>query len=149
MNEKDGQVWMSDPDLWCGKTCPEHFPQTEERISELSFKKSSGLKIKRFLYLDLRKENGGEQGLSWETDFPLDGGYLTPNTGEFPSEENESHLSQILQEAAPDRYYLTAKACMGIIERAKRRGKELPPALREALEEQINCSQRNPTENTL
>lgn len=63
MNEKDGQVWMSDPDLWYGKTCPEHFPQTEERISELSFKKSSGLKIKRFLYLDLRKGNGGGAGL--------------------------------------------------------------------------------------
>lgn len=106
------------------------------------------VKDKKVLVPRLPKGKWGEQGLSWETDFPSDGGYLTPNTGEYPSEENESHLSQILQEAAPDRYFLTAKACMGIIERAKRRGKELPPALREALEEQINFLQRKATENT-
>ena len=38
-------------------------------------------------------------------------------------------------ESAPE-YYLSAKACAGILRRAERRGKELPQVLREALEAQ-------------
>ena len=44
-----------------------------------------------------------------------------------------SRSSQILEANAPQKYYLSAKACLGIIRRAERRGKELPPTLREAL----------------
>lgn len=36
------------------------------------------------------------------------------------------------------KYYLSAKACQGILNRAKRRGKELPEMLRIALEQQAN-----------
>ena len=35
------------------------------------------------------------------------------------------------------KYRLSARACQGIINRAERRGKELPKELKEALEEQI------------
>jgi len=34
----------------------------------------------------------------------------------------------------PPRFYLSPKACSGILRRAQRRGKELPPALKAALE---------------
>ncbi|NDD03621.1 MAG: hypothetical protein EB078_01835 [Proteobacteria bacterium] len=34
----------------------------------------------------------------------------------------------------PQRYYLSAKACSGILRRAERRGKELPAQLRQALQ---------------
>jgi hypothetical protein len=53
--------------------------------------------------------------------------------GESPSAAVVSRLSQILEANAPQKYYLSAKACLGIIRRAERRGKELPPMLREAL----------------
>jgi hypothetical protein len=36
----------------------------------------------------------------------------------------------------PQRFYLSPKACAGILRRAQRRGKELPLALKEALEAQ-------------
>jgi len=43
-------------------------------------------------------------------------------------------LSDILETGGvPRRYYLTARACAGILRRAARRGKELPPQLARAL----------------
>ena len=43
-------------------------------------------------------------------------------------------LSDILETGdVPQRYYLSAKACRGILRRAEKRGKELPEALRRAL----------------
>ena len=58
--------------------------------------------------------------------------------GEFPREENASRLSQILQDSAPEKYSLSARACVGILNRAKKRGKVLPEILRQALESQID-----------
>jgi hypothetical protein len=44
-------------------------------------------------------------------------------------------LSEILETGPlPPRYSLSAKACSGILRRAERRGKELPPMLKKALE---------------
>lgn len=62
------------------------------------------------------------------------GGSSTLNIGECPKEENASFLSQILEVFVPTKYYLAPKACLGILRRAERRGKELPPMLRQALE---------------
>ena len=45
-------------------------------------------------------------------------------------------MSQILQAGVPERYYLSPKACLGILRRASARGKELPAILRKALERQ-------------
>ena len=65
---------------------------------------------------------------------------MTLNTGECPSVARESTLSQILEANSPEKYYLSAKACAGILRRAERRGKELPTMLREALEEEISMN---------
>jgi hypothetical protein len=46
-------------------------------------------------------------------------------------------LSAVLEPEAPAKYCLSKKACEGILRRALRRGKELPPMLREALEAQF------------
>ncbi len=45
-------------------------------------------------------------------------------------------LSDILEDSSsvPQRYYLSPKACSGILRRAEKRGRALPEALREALE---------------
>jgi hypothetical protein len=42
-------------------------------------------------------------------------------------------LSSILQGSVPARYYLTIRACQGILRRAAARGKTLPDILQEAL----------------
>lgn len=62
--------------------------------------------------------------------------YLTLNCGEKPRIPNPTKLSEILAEA-DEKYQLSAKACQGILNRAARRGKELPPELKAALEAQI------------
>ena len=59
--------------------------------------------------------------------------------GAFPKEDNESTLSQILMEGVPEKYYLSPKACLGILRRASARGKELPEILRVALERQASA----------
>ena len=66
----------------------------------------------------------------------MHGGSLTLSFGEYPSEENVSTLSQILQAGVPEKYYLSQKACLGILRRASERGKELPALLKTALERQ-------------
>jgi hypothetical protein len=38
---------------------------------------------------------------------------------------------------APEKYYLSRKACQGILRRAQARGKELPEILRATLEAQV------------
>lgn len=84
-----------------------------------------------------RPEGGGDRAdASWAEGGALPGGYTTHSFGESPSEENASRLSQILEASPHPKYYLSAKACSGILRRAERRGKELPPMLREALERQ-------------
>lgn len=52
---------------------------------------------------------------------------------ECPKEESVSTLSQILEETPHQKYYLSEKACLGILRRAEKRGKELPEILRLAL----------------
>lgn len=51
-------------------------------------------------------------------------------------EENESFLSQILMEEVHPKYYLSQRACEGILRRAKKRGKKLPEILQKVLEKQ-------------
>jgi hypothetical protein len=61
---------------------------------------------------------------------------LTLNIGEKPREPNPTKLSQVLEKDTDPKYKLSAKACQGILNRAERRGKELPKELKKALEEQ-------------
>jgi hypothetical protein len=65
------------------------------------------------------------------------GEYSMHSFGESPNVDVESHLSQILEVDAPKKYYLSAKACEGILRRAERRGKVLPQMLKDALEYMI------------
>lgn len=70
----------------------------------------------------------------WELNSVWLGESWTLNTGESPSAAAASSLSQILEDRVPGKYYLSRNACLGILRRAKARGKELPIQLREALE---------------
>lgn len=92
------------------KTCPAYYPPIEGQTLPLSFKGWSSA------------------GMAWP------GGYLTLNTSELPNAAAVCSLSQVLETDAPQKYYLSARACAGILRRAEKRGKELPMQLRRALE---------------
>jgi hypothetical protein len=63
------------------------------------------------------------------------GAFSTLNISDWPNEGGVCSLSQILETGPiPQRYYLSAKACAGILRRAEKRGKALPELLRLALE---------------
>lgn len=72
------------------------------------------------------------------------GDCLTLNFGECPNVENVSTLSMILEMDVPDKYFLSAKACWGIIRRAEQRNKEIPVILKIALLERI-AEEASPT----
>ena len=60
--------------------------------------------------------------------------FLTLSISEFPSDAVVCSLSDILETGdVPQRYFLSATACRGILRRAEKRGKELPPRLKLAL----------------
>jgi hypothetical protein len=62
------------------------------------------------------------------------GGSLTPNISEWPNDAAVCSLSQVLETTSiPQRFFLSPRACAGILRRAEKRGKELPPALQTAL----------------
>ena len=62
--------------------------------------------------------------------------HSTLSTGVYPREECVSTLSQILMADVPQKYYLSQKACLGILRRASDRGKKLPEVLEIALKKQ-------------
>ena len=133
----EGQMNIYDLDTLCGKTSPALSAATKERTSKLSSKRSAKLQTPVLQFLCLKRESGRKPDASWEMDTALPGASMMLNFGEFPSEERESTLSQILEANAPEKYYLSARACAGILRRAENRGKELPPMLKEALEEAV------------
>lgn len=58
----------------------------------------------------------------------------TAVTSECPSDAAaSSSLADVLEADVPPRFYLSPKAAAGILRRARKRGRELPPALAEAL----------------
>ena len=84
------------------------------------------------LFLCLKRD-GPQADASWVTDGALLGVYSMHSFGECPRDGVESYLSQILEANPHRKYYLSAKACQGILNRAARRGKDLPEALKAAL----------------
>ena len=70
--------------------------------------------------------------------------FSTHSFGESPSAAVESHLSQILEDTPHPKYSLSAKACAGILRRAERRGKKLPPELEAALLAQCGACKETP-----
>ena len=137
MKQVPGQMSLFDPDLPYGKMFPGHSVRTKEKTSESCSKRCVRSKTVTPQYLDLRTGSGIPQALSWETGIPSHGGCWTQDFGECPSVAEESGLWQILEENAPEKYYLSARACAGVLRRAERRGKKLPEILETALRQQI------------
>ena len=100
----------SGPYGWCGRTSPVSCRLMEDGRLE----PSSGC---------WSNAGMGSPGESW-----------TLRTLEYPSDGVASSLSDILEDGdLPQRYYLTGRACRGILRRAQKRGKTLPLPLARAL----------------
>ena len=139
----DDQMNFCDLDSWDGKMFSVLFPPDapKARTFASSSKKSHGSSAVPFMSLDLTPGAGNLLGESyWELCSPSLGGSSMRNTGESPREENASTLSQILTANASEKYYLSPRACQGILQRASKRGKELPPLLKAALERQAQSA---------
>ena len=149
----EGQMSFVDLGISFGRTYPAHSQaeRRREKTSESSLKKSHESPTRKPLFLDLR--NGATVESSWVTDSPLLGGLSTRSFGEAPSTLMEecgfealpngvgvSRLSQTLVDTPLPKYSLSEKACLGILNRAARRGKELPKELKEVLERQATPS---------
>ena len=143
---EDEQVSLFVPDGFCGRTSREHFrvERRKERTSALSWRRSQELIAVPYMYLDLTPGHGNLLGdFTWEIRSPWLGERLTANTGVSPRGARGYSLSQILEDSVPKKYYLTPTACLGILRRARERGKELPLRLKLALE--IQAGVRRPT----
>ena len=131
--QMDGQVSLFGPDTWYGKTSPERSaPTTGKTLPQSSKKRSGSSSRKPPLFLCLKRD-GPQADASWVTDGALLGVYSMHSFGESPRDGAESYLSQILEDNPHPKYFLSAKACLGILNRAARRGKDLPEALKAAL----------------
>ena len=143
-DKEDGQVSLFGQDGCAGKMCPAlSAPESQrEKISVSSSRRLSELSAIPFMSLDLTPGHGNLLGESyWEMISPWLGGSSTLNTGPAPlSAEDVYSLSQILQDNPPRKYYLSRTACLGILRRARERGKELPPQLKAALTAQAGLS---------
>ena len=114
------------------------------RTSGLSLKNLSTFVSIPFMSLDLTPGAGNLLGVFyWEILSPWRGESLTLNTGASPRDAAVSTLWQILEDKPHPRYYLTRKACLGILRRASERGKPLPEQLGIALEIQAGLRKVN------
>ena len=141
----DNQVSLCDLGIWSGKMSlePCQAGSPREQTSKPSLKRSQKSSAKKLpLFLSLKRDGlKPDASAEWVTavaPFPSLGDFTMHSFGESPREENASRLSQILEDSAPQKYSLSARACAGILNRAQKRGKELPSELREALERQCN-----------
>ena len=148
MNSEEYQLSIFDLDSECGRMFQEPFPAVirKGRTSGSSSKNSSELVSIPFMSLDLTPGAGNLlDEFYWEILSPWRGESSILNTGPAPrSGAAGSTLWSILEEHPHPRYFLTRKACQGILRRASERGKPLPEQLRIALE--IQAGIRNPDE---
>ena len=130
------QVSLFDQDTSAGKTSWAYSAQARRtgRISGLSWSQLLDYIAPPYQFLDLTPGAGNLLGqFEWEMRSALHGGAFLRNTGPSPRDATESCLSQILEDHPPKKYYLTTAACLGILRRAKERGKPLPKVLDTAL----------------
>lgn len=133
--------------IW--KNVPPCHPEPQKRrTSGSSSKNSSELAAIPYQSLDLTPCAGNLlDEFYWEILSPWRGESSIRNTGPAPhSGAAGSTLSSILEDNPHPKYYLTRKACAGIIRRSSERDKPLPSILQKALELQAGISRSDSSE---
>ena len=120
----------SDQGLLFGKTSQE-FSQRTIMLSAASWPDLLGL-----MKPSIRQQDGKVRVWFLDPSEQQRGASWMPNISAWPNDAHVCSLSSVLETAPiPQKYYLSSKACAGILRRAAKRGKELPPQLKAALEE--------------
>ena len=150
-------------DMPSGKTSKEPCQATTEMTSGWYLKKCADSKTKMPMFLDLRRgASGNSADASWATAIPWLGDSMMHSISEYHREDEDyvfslismdtqqpnwflnlsekpiiprpSKLSEILDlNCDLEKYKLSPKACQGILNRARKRGKKLPEILEYAL----------------
>lgn len=95
------------------------------------------------VHCDLQGVRGRTLVVSMDPKGQPHGGCWMPNISAWPNDASACSLSQVLEATSiPPRYFLSAKACAGILRRARKSGKTLPALLRKALERQAKAVRR-------
>lgn len=131
------------PAGWSGRTSPASFPPqaiplpirvhrthqwTWDSVGKKWLLKTSTIQ-KSFMHSTASWPDFQHSGMGGPTEC------LTLNTSDWPSDGSVSSLSDILEIGdVPQQYFLSAKACRGILRRAEKRGKILPEHLALALQ---------------
>ena len=115
-HEPDGQMALLE------LSCPEYAATPPRRKAQA--KSVSELVAIPYLYLDLSPGHVDLFGNHyWELRSPYREGKPPLNTGPAPREPIHRSLSEILESDPDAGYYLSLRACMGILRRAEERGK--------------------------
>ena len=89
-------------------------------------------------------ENGRTQVVCLDQKGLSPGASLMLNFSEWPNDASVCSLSQVLEkDSIPQRYFLSSTACAGILRRAEKRKRLLPPLLHEALERVAQTTTRH------
>lgn len=130
-DENGGQLTLLNPE-------PNIDPDTREKRKAPQKPLSSFISIP-YLYLDLSPECVDLFGNHyWELRSPYREGKTPLNTGPAPRRPVRAQLSSILERNPDPKYYLSPKACLGILRRSLERGKALPEQLEAALKLQAS-----------
>ena len=123
---------ISNPNGFCGKMSPVFCHQTTEKILVPSL------------------GAWGNWGMGSPTEFwTLNGAEHTGTQEPSRNAEGVCSLSDVLEiTLVPQRFYLSQKACQGILRRAERRGKALPQMLLKALQQVSRSSDSGGTAET-
>jgi len=126
-------AWLNELMLsgWSSRTSPVFYQAPPETTLPLSSAPLPGMNT------DLPPPDGATLALPNAS--PADGAsrgvYLTLNISEWPKDAAVCSLSDIVETGElPQRYYLSPKACAGILRRAEKRHRQLPHLLQAALE---------------
>ncbi len=112
------------PSGWFGRTSPASFPAGPAMSRRVIWKKDKNGNLSKRVISDPSWRDWASSGMGTPT------GFWTLSTSEFPSDAAVCSLSDVLETGAlPQRYFLSATACRGIIRRAEKRGKALPAQL--------------------
>ena len=91
----------------------------------------------------LQGDNGRTLGVGMDPREQSRGGFLMPNISAWPNVGAVCSLSQVLETGSiPQRYFLSSKACDGILRRAEARGKALPEPLLAALRSGVGMEEQ-------
>ena len=123
--ESDGQMSLLSPE--CEKE------QRREKRTPAP-KRQDDLVSVPYLYLDMTPGHCDLFGEHrWEMRSPWREGRRALNTGVAPRKPVRASLAEVLEKEPQSKYFLSTRACLGILRRARERGKELPEQLKIAL----------------